>query len=65
MCVKVEHIMVVSSVKETASGLIECYFWMTPMHESLKDSTEISAYANNQEWLYDTCYIVLKIPHLQ
>ena len=65
MCVKVEHNMVVSSGIENASGLIECYFLMTPMHESLKDSTEIAAYANKQEWLCDTCYRGLKISHLQ
>ena len=49
MCVRVEHNMVVSSGIETASGLIDCSLLMIPMHESLKDSTEIVAYPNKQE----------------
>ena len=41
--------MVVSSWIETASGLIDCSFLMIPIHESLKDSTEIVAYPYKQE----------------
>ena len=38
-----------SSGIETASGLIDCLFLMIPIHESLKDSTEIVSYPYKQE----------------